>query len=265
MTPNRKNLRLFTLVELAVSIAVLSLLIVVSVQLIMTMQRTWNQTQSQRETYENARIALDLISRDLDSAYYGNGTAPFWHWKNNGVSNEILAFVSDAAIRDEYSTASSLVEIKYQLHNPSGISDPNFGWIMRSITGNKNADGSNNLKWNFFNNTNVGYNNSPSAAFTADTSSSEASQPLIPNVIDLTFVCDTDTYPYGVINPKTSTSTELSSQFPALIKIEITLLDSNSWKKWVALLNGNSAYADSFRLEHQRTLTKMVSLDDKGQ
>ncbi|HBM15163.1 MAG TPA: hypothetical protein DD381_02275 [Lentisphaeria bacterium] len=267
----------FTLIELIVSIVVLTLLAIGAVQFYNAAQNAWTQAESKREIFENARIALDLISRDLESAYYGSGAGSFWHWKGNTdwneYSNELLAFVSDTPIPPNNSCTSNLCEIKYQLCYTENLDDDKFGWLRRSVTGNYSGT-SPNPKWNFFNNSTVGYTTNaiggiPSASFTANSSSSESYQKLIPYVLDVSFICDTDTDPGAAIPPDTTTNSGADAcnvtQFPNLVMVDITLMDRSSWTKWVDLLKNSSTNADAFREEHQKTFSRMIFLDDRGQ
>ena len=283
----RKN---FTLVEMLAVMAVLSILILVVFHFFSTAQNTWTITDAKRSTFEDARIALDLISRDIESAYYGDGSAPFWHW--NGVQpsswaeyrNELMAFVADTPILPNSKCTSTLCEIKYQLYYATNHSDTNEGWVRRSVIGSNNADGSDNIHWNCLNNFTVGFTTdgaSPVSVFTANSNSSEDYQKLIPYVLDLSFVCKTKTG--AVINPDTTTSNAADSYdvrgqqpyFPSEVNVSLTIMDKSSWQKWVSLCGSNvyhapaysnePAAAQAFRVSHQVTFSKMVYLGDRGQ
>jgi len=267
----------FTLIELIVSIAILAVVAIAAFQFYSAAQNTWTKTESKREAFENARIALDIISRDLESAYYGNGAGPFWHWKGDvdwdEYSNELLAFVADTPIPSNSACTTNLSEIKYQLYYTDNPNDDKFGWLRRSVTGNY-SDASPNPKWNFFNNSIVGFTTNtnhgiPSAGFTANSNSSENYQNLIPYVLDVSFVCDTDTDAGAVIAPDTTTNLGADAckvtQFPNLVIVNITLMDRSSWEKWVELVKSGSLSADRFKEEHQKTFSRMIFLDDRGQ
>ena len=282
----------FTLVELLATMAILSILVLVAFQFFSTAQNTWSITEAKRSTFEDARIALDIISRDIECAYYGNGTAPFWHWNGGRPSgwgeyrNELIAFVSNTPIPPNSACASVLCEVKYQLYYATSHSDTNDGWVRRSVTGSKNSDGTDNPKWNYLNNFTVGYTTNagnPVSAFTANSNSSEDYQKLIPYVLDLSFTCDTDTDTGTVINPDTTTSTAADSYdvrvnqpyFPTVVTVSLTVMDRESWQKWIKLQGSNVYHGDfdeplnspsrNFRTSHQITFTKMVYLGNRGQ
>ncbi|MEI6056534.1 MAG: type II secretion system protein [Lentisphaerota bacterium] len=305
--------RRFTLIELIVVLAILTIIVMAGFQFFSATQNTWNISETKRETFENARIALDLISRDLESAYYGDGTAPFWHWGTdaNGLPirpsawgeyrNELLAFVSDTPIPPNDQCTSTLCEVKYQLYFAT-THDIHEGWIRRSVTGNRNDDGSDNLKWNYLNNLRVGYQTSSNiissnrysmASLTADNSSSGNRltdgtwvdyQNVIPFALDLSFYCDsgsTGKLSHEVLadtNTAITTNTAASVRkydkndkaFPSQITITITLMDRASWNKWITL-QGNSVFptnetstATAFRVAHQLTFKRSVFIGDRG-
>lgn len=282
----------FTLIELIVVFVILAIIIMAGFQFFTATQNTWNISENKRETFENARIALDLISRDLESACYADGAAPFWHWKPNPTTtsigiyrNELLAFVSDTPLPPNDKCTSTLCEVKYQLYfAPSH--DSNEGWLRRSVTGNKDFYGLDDEKWNYLNNLKIGYettaditsaNRYTSAALTANSSSSSDFQKVIPFVLDLSFDCDSG----GVIIPPDTTTTKTTKDllrpynkttnpFPSNITITITLMDRVSWNKWIAL-QSNSVYptnetaaAKVFREAHQLTFKRSVYLGDRG-
>lgn len=288
----------FTLIELIVSMAVLTILVLASFTLFTTTQNTWNITGSKQEIFENARIALDLISKDLDSSYFGEGSAPLWHWipdqSNLNLAqyrNELIAFVSRSPIPPNNDCLSPLFEVKYQL-NYSTSHNEDEGWIGRSITGDFIKKDIANTKWNWKDNFKVGYTTATNA-FTADNSSSGEQyadgswvdyHKLIPCVLDLSFSLEAKS---GAIMPPDIQTTdnlpnppyEVNAQqpyYPSLVKITITLMDKSSWDKWISLC-GSDVYhapnyegtsnpaAKAFRERHQMTFTKSVYLGNRGQ
>ena len=291
MNKNSLIIRIYSLLEISVAVGLLLLIMAAVFQFLSASTNAINKTDSKREVFENARIALDMISRDLESAYYGNGSAPFWHHTKmkNGewgpYSNELLAFVADAPILPNEECTDKRAEIKYQLNYETDLSSPDAGWIGRSISGNMLSDDTTDSDWNWEKNFTVGYKtqtdgkNIPYAAFTADSSSSGAYQKLIPYVLDLSFVCDTDIDPDKVIEADTGVSKNYAesnsispnekcnpTQFPSIVTIYITMMDKNSWNKWVSLEKlPDKAAADSFRVDHEQTFSRTVYLEDRGQ
>lgn len=70
MSPSRKrnNLPAFTLVEVMVASAVLSLIVVLLVQVAGMVSNTWSQGNGRTERTQNGRALVDFIGRDLRSA-----------------------------------------------------------------------------------------------------------------------------------------------------------------------------------------------------
>ena len=152
----KNKLLFFSLIELTVSMAILAILVAASFTFFSSIQNTWSLTNNKQESFENARIALDLIGKDLDCIYYGEGgiaTAPFWHWKPNSTlpgafsiyQNGHLAFISQTSMLPNDACVSTLCEIKYHLYY-SSTHDDNEGWLRRSVTGDKLSNGSDNSK-----------------------------------------------------------------------------------------------------------------------
>lgn len=263
--------------------AVLSILILASFTFFSSIQSTWSVTNSKQESFENARIALELISKDLETAYFGGdtpttGIAPFWNWKPASTlpnayiryQNGHLAFIGKTSAPPNDNCTSPYCEIKYQLYYTTGHDD-NEGWIIRSVTGDKTDSGADVFKWNWLNNFNVSYtcdsiteaNRYTTPSYTLNSQSSGYYQKLTPYVLDLSFICDTniDYDPLdstSFIPPDTRTDTNgnpwpipygnpwsnsTTTKFPSVVTISMTLMDKSSWDKWVSLCGANVYHA----------------------
>ena len=236
--------------------------------------------------FENAKIALDLMSRELQCVYYENGKTPFWHWKPDtspsawgNYRNELLAFVSVTNFSQNDDCTSKISEIKYQKYYATNHSDSKDGWLRRSVTGNKMSDGSDNPQWNYYNNLIVGYTtdliagtDTPVASFTATSDSNESYQKVIPYVTDLTFTCfDKEG---NEITPDTTASTDADAgvitEFPYSLEVTLKLMDKNSWRKWIDIGGNVNPQNDTgniktFREKHERTFKKTVLIGNRGQ
>ena len=277
---DHKSPKLFSLIELSAAVAVLALVVSIAFQFFSATQKVWAITESNRSASEDARIALDLIARDLQCAYYGNdndGYAPFWHWRPTNpasansdgwgqYSNELIAFVSNTPIPPNTVCVSKLCEIKYQKHYTTSH-DTDEGWLERSVTGDRLSDPTRiNPHWNFFNNLTVSFGDptTTNAAFTANSYSSEDYQKLIPFVTD--FKIDCYDISGNLISPDSSTvqtiRTSPLNSFPYSVTVSITLFDHSSWQKWIGM---SGAAADSFRANNQKTFTRTVYIGGRGQ
>ncbi len=82
-----KCTRLFTLVELMVSMFLFLIIMAIVARYFAAANRAWRITARKNEVYANARVALDIIARDLQGALYNNdwtvngrGVYPFFHY-----------------------------------------------------------------------------------------------------------------------------------------------------------------------------------------
>lgn len=282
----------FTLIELIVVMAIFVVLLVVVIRFYNSAHKASSRIRGQAMIFENAKIALDLMTRDIQCIYYENGIIPFWHWQPPNKANppadwgnEFLAFVAATSMPANDDCTSKLSEIKYQKYYSADFDEDNDGWLRRSVTGNKLDGGVDNPRWNYYNNLLVGNDtyldadDIPVAAFTAisgtsDTSSNDSYQKVIPYVTDLSFKC----YDQGGVeidpDETTATGTEYSCYdvdhtFPFSIEITLKLMDKNSWLKWIEL-NGDANTTDSgsvkeFRQKHERVFNKTVLIGNRGQ
>jgi len=137
----------FTLIELLAAMGVLTIIMFVLISFFSSAQKAWTMSNARAETYENARIALDLITRDLQAIYYLPDKVPFWHvavenvsW-NEYRSNDMLCFISATPVPPNEDCSSNLCEIKYQKYYATDHSDSNDGWLRRSCTGDRLSGG----------------------------------------------------------------------------------------------------------------------------
>ena len=281
-----KKRSFFTLIELIVTMAIFVVLLGIITRFYSTADKVTSASNEQTMTFENAKIALDLMTREIQCIYYENGEIPFWHWKPTSAPaswgnnrNEFLGFVSASSILPNDDCTSKLCEIKYQKYYATNHDDPNDGWLRRSATGNKLDGGADNPKWNYYNNLVVGYTtdliagtDTPVAAFTANSDSSSSYQKVIPYVTDLTFACFDEQG--DEIDPDTSTSTASDAGtitgFPFSIEISLSLMDKTSWQKWIDLGGSVDPEDDTgavrlFRKEHERTFRKTILIGNRGQ
>ena len=271
----KKIKRFFTLLEMVVTLAVFLILIAIVLTFYDTVFKMTEVSSSSSMIFENARIALDIISRDIQCIYYKNEETPFWH-KGNYVyldpddilkadpdwgeySYDLLAFVSATPL-PQSEVISRLCEVKYQLYFDPDLDLDSAGWILRSVTGD-NSD-----SWNFQDNFDVGLNGA-NYAFTADNSSSEPFQKLIPNVTGLSFNCfDKEGDQLYVLDPDIDPDIDPdSTQFPYSIQVTLSLMDKNSWQKYKNLFKVDFLAAEAVKYENERTFTKTIFVGEHGQ
>jgi hypothetical protein len=266
MKTHRKK---FTLIELIAAMGVFSIIMLIMISLFSSTQKIWNLTRQKSTMYENARIALDIMARDIQCIYYEYGKVPFYHHPGSGAADndtEALYFVSATNSLPSYDCNTRLCEIAYKFYNDENLTiGPAFakeGWLVRSVTGDGKA--TINPRWNYygtpaenFPNGKVYAPSDPNYAFTKDASSSDAFNTVIPYVVSLKFTGFTKNGTMIDINDPTPTKADTNRKMiPYSIMIELTLLDSESWLKWKAA--GGSP-------TNQRVFSRTVLIGERGQ
>lgn len=154
-----RNVSRFTLVELMMAMAIFTIISLIMMRFFSSAQQIWSKASQRNEVYADARIALDLIARDLQCALYNNdnsagsrkGIYPFWfqdvklvnnatYYSDNNVQWTILNFIT-ATLAKPTSSSSSICELRYTFV-PMGETFKNpdntlvdEGWLVRSCTG----------------------------------------------------------------------------------------------------------------------------------
>ncbi len=231
---------------------------------------TWGGSDT--APYTNLCVASSAVAKNAYTRY----------------DNQALCFISSTLLPPNKDCKSRLCEIKYQLYKAtlgsSFQTDTSAGWLLRSATGDVTSDGSNNLynatsnptgKYRFYNFYAVRGVGGTAAAqvFTMDEGSSEPWVKVIPYVTSLTFECykrdGTSLAGYAPANATTSaTPTSTLSPLPYSVKINLALLDKESWDKWKALVGTStteSATARQFRQSRERNFSKTVVIGERGQ
>lgn len=258
----KKRILSFTLLEILLVSAVFLILLGVVASFFGSSQKAWTSSANKAKSFENARVALELMGRHLNSIYYKEGNIPFYHKGKtdyNGelakYNNESLNFVANLSGKPNENCVSNLCEVKYQLY-PTNPDSYLAGWVRLSVTGDKKKDDTFNSKWNFFNNDNIWSKTDSGSVFTADASSRSEFQKLIPNVTELSFTCYESTG--DEIKPENS-----SFKFPFSIEITLKVMGESKWEKWLSLKSDNSDKADNFRKANERKFTQTVFLGNK--
>ncbi len=292
----------FTLLELILAMGILTVIMVIMLSFFSAAQKAWMASSANSEIYENARVAMDLMTRDLQAALYNDdnsdkGIYPFWHESDSRIN-----FISATSIGDSADGANIIREIKYARSdgttmtlNGLNTGTTNLikgGWLVRSVTGVSKRDSSDpNTETNALNKYNFDlfprggpsggdpnrvykvFRAFPDAGGTQIQSSNDFNY-VVSCVVSLNFTCYSDRVQDMVsagIYTLSSSSTAEATYFPYAIGIELVLLDRNSWTKWIAM-GGNvpdpdgsdSATAKAFREAHQKTFTTIIYLGSRN-
>ena len=147
--PRATRAQHFTLVEILVALAILSILMLMVLTILIRAQQLYRHTSSQTAIYENQRVAMDVLERDLRSAI--TSSVP---------GREIGLYISrpDPASEDSAhhitvvsstttpaNATSQLAEISYAFHTDRGATgDLRPFTLYRQVTSNLDDD-----NWNF--------------------------------------------------------------------------------------------------------------------
>lgn len=93
-TFTRSGLKSFTLIEILVSIAVLSLIMVLLTQMMSLASATWKIGQARADNFTQSRIVLGLISRDISSMVLRQDLGAFVDNQNNPTCAFYTRFLS---------------------------------------------------------------------------------------------------------------------------------------------------------------------------
>jgi type II secretory pathway pseudopilin PulG len=209
----RKSYKIFkfTLIELITAMALFSVLMLIMMRFFGEAQKAWTESSKRSMVFDNAKIAMDLISRDLQCVMYTENDAsslfPFWH-ENSGRIN----FMTVTNVRSE-AASSSICEVKYARSDGTitntdlaGGTFIDAGWLIRSVTANdlvvdtNPANASNKYNYDLCPkdplDTDRVYSVWKGIDGSAVNTSSADFAKIIPYVVDLEFIC------FGVDNDK---------------------------------------------------------------
>ena len=259
----------FTIVEVSVAMLVLAVLLTIVMQFFDTAQKGWSASSGKSTIYENARIALGLINRQVQGIYYKDGVVPFYHKGSDynpidEYSNDSLSFVSYLDEAPNPYCTSTACELQYQLYynEDNDVVQDTAGWMLLSITGNKLDNGGVNNEWNF-------YNSNSATAFSTDNSSRNNYIKLIPYVTELDFTC------YNSAGKIIRGDESDSQVLPTSIEVTLSLMGRTSWNKWIEIGgNGNinndiiddneNAAAETFRKKHEQTFKRTIYIGNRN-
>jgi type II secretion system protein J len=220
-------------VELLAAIAILILLMYMLFRFISSAQTAWSLTTSSTEVYEKARIAFDVITRDLQSAVARSNDMPGRHIRFKQTAGDELTFVSctNPSATPTNFALSDFCEVGYQLDTYT---------LERALVDSTDPS------WNI-------YETNPSPS-TADDQG--GFQKVIGGVLSLAFVCYDDT-----MTPHTWSGMDYETTLPFAVQVSMRIMDDQSFKKWRNLTGTPQAELED---KAARSFTKMVFLGNRG-
>jgi hypothetical protein len=192
----------FTLIELLAAMAVLVVVMGVLFQFFGSAERAWSRAETNTRIYESARIALGLITRDLQSAVASSRAGaeiPFYVWPGaGGGSGERLSFI--ARVETNTEAKADLCEIVYAWKD----SGANAKELRRARDCDRTSSGV-NTDWDFYGKTDAAW-----------ASTHAPLQTVIPGVTAFSLIC---------IDRSGAVMSGTSNTLPAAVLVSLTLID----------------------------------------
>lgn len=242
--------RRFTLIELISAMAVFVILMLVLLQFFSAAEKAWTTTNANTEVFESARIAFDVISRDLKCAAARKDDIPgrdiTFRLTNNSLQKGVVS--NGVMLEFESSTVSSsaagcdlaLVSYQYRHENPT-LNLPHHSLQRVAV-------GSNNALW-----ADSVYN--PTAKATVGYPNGGTWETVIDNVLEARMFClDANMNPAAT---SWTSGTELTT-LPYCIVVNLTLMDRKNLALWDQLPSGTPK--DNLEKRAARTFTKYIFL-----
>ena len=197
----RSKLGGFTLLEMMIAMGILAFMMLVLFKFFANVQDAWTQSMNTTELYENGRVVLDVITRDLQASIAKADDIP---------GQDILFCQPDASslwfitASDPSSEAhSSLMEVGYRLNDRqferAFVDDSDTEWNVYGARDDAHDQG--------------GY------------------QRVIPGVISQEFIC----YDSSTDDVRTPGDASMETALPSMISVVLKLMDSKSFKLWERL------------------------------
>lgn len=189
--------RAFTLLEALFAIIALLFLLAVAIRFFTNMQRGWNHSINTATLYDNARIALDVICRDLEGAIAREDDMPGLDVRLHQPAPGELWLVT--AGEGSASASVDVIEVGYALEHDE---------LVRAFVDDSDS------AWNIYGDRD-------------DADDQEGYRRVIDGVFAQTFICYDDSL--DVVVP------EQSGELPAMVSVVLTLMDPKSKETWERL------------------------------
>lgn len=250
----------FTLVELIVALAVFSILLLLMLQFFSGAQRIWNGMEKRNEIYANARIAMDLMTSQLQSLYYTPGI-PFKIYTDLGENPEKSKIYFATRTGDQFPGDSSLKFMTFQ------CSSENENQLRVAVYCNTESDFNALFPPYGIDGSNVNNYEEAVAKLVSNSCFSKEridkgtgsdgkkySSILAENVTGFQIV------PYKLINDKMELENGANeiSYVPFMLELRLSMLSPEDFERWVA-----SGKTEEFRKQHEYTFTRSVFLGDR--
>ena len=268
----------FTLVELLVAIALLSLIVMLLLQLFGGAQKIWITSEKTNNLYANARVAMETMADLINTVQFSHGE------KNDGTRDKTkdMIFSLDSKSEDDGYDSNSIIFvaktardlpmkdnttrfISFRLGDSGDektrgklfmvvysdkINEKTFYSLFPTYGSGSRGTALTSLK-SHMNSLVTDYKNSSSSS-----GENENCQVIAENVVALkinAYVLNSS----GKLEKKKSTDSDAGdiAEPPYMIEIQLTVLDPDSYKRWLEL-DRDAAYLN----QHKRTFTRGIHI-----
>lgn len=229
--------RRFTLIEIAVAMSIFALLMLILMQIFSATQNVWRTSSGKAETYESARVVLDLLGNGLESAIRTNSSTGEKFYYNKTTDKTELWFPTMTATRLGSDTISGEAEYYFILTDINN----NLGTLKFGYAKDTSVDTPTNL--DFRTNTN--------ARSTLDTGTGTTNLiPMLENVYEFKI----DAFSKDSAGQLQYLSSSTITELPSAVIVTLKVLDNDERTK----TRFSNAASDADREALLRTFRRII-------
>lgn len=244
----------FTLVELLVSLAIFSGLLLLMMQFFSGAQRVWNAAEQKNGLYADARVAMELCSTLLQTTFYAEGGVPF-------------VIARDTAPNDFKDKLYFASQTKMNLKGNNEIRFVSFQRKDNKLFLNVWGDDQNSALFSYcfppYDSAGTIKNLDDAIAevkLALDAGRSQKIE-LLDNVTGfrvIPFKRDS----LALAGTSIITANEMK-QIPYLVEIQLTLMNKKNFELWQEIQAVNPTKANEFRQQHEYTFRRAIFIGDR--
>lgn len=216
----------YSLIELLAAMTVFTLLMLALMGFLNSAQKIWTGSNSKNMMFEDARVALNLMARDLQEIIYNDSCGGF---KFDDSGDNKMAFSTRIDGKPNTSCKSNIAIVKWEYDSTSNV-------LTRMVEGDSGTPSYGGT---------LDYA-TVSTALNATTNSHE----VIERVVG---------FQLGAYKSDMGAFANGDGKIPYFVTISLSLLDQDSYNKWKA--TGLSKIRDN----NMRTFSKYIFIGDRGQ
>ena len=210
---HRMTGRRFTLIEIAVAMSIFALLMLILMQIFSATQNVWRTSSGKAETYESARVVLDLLGNGLESAIRTNSSTGEKFYYNKTTDKTELWFPTMTATRLGSDTISGEAEYYFILTDINN----NLGTLKFGYAKDTSVDTS----------TNLDFRTKTNAHSSLDTGAETNLIPMLENVYEFKI----DAFSKDSAGQLQYLSSDTVTELPSAVIVTLKVLDNDERTK----------------------------------